>query len=251
MIARVTPTIGIPLSVDEQGRWKRGRTYDYIDAAYARAVDRAGGTPLYLPRSSDPRAQVERVDALLIPGGDDFAPPRPYPAHVQFELVPDAQLAFDRALLDVALERGIPLLGVCYGMQLMALRFGGSLHYDLATDLAGAAEHQLGAQRHRVKLEAGSRLAEITGKGELQVSSRHHQAVSEPGPELRVSAHADDGVIEAIETPRGFGIGVQWHPESQGDEESEALFRALVEAAKRGQTRKTTRAPKRAARIPK
>jgi putative glutamine amidotransferase len=251
MIARVTPTVGIPLSIDERGRWKRGRTYHYIDAAYAAAVERGGGTPLYLPRSSDGRAQVERIDALLIPGGDDFPPPAPYPAHVRFELVPDVQLAFDRALLDAALERDIPVLGVCYGMQLVALRRGGSLHYDLASDVTGAAEHRLGEGRHRVKLEPGSRLAEITGKSELSVSSRHHQAVSDPGPDFRVSARSDDGVIEAIETPGGFCVGVQWHPESHCDAESDALFRAFVEAAKRGQTRDTKRAAKSAPRIPK
>src|SRR5262245_26568640 len=138
MLARVTPTVGIPLCVDAQGRWKRGRTYHYLDAAYARAVERGGGVALYLPLAADPGALAERVDALLVPGGDDLLPPRPYPPHVRFEPVPDEQLAFDRALVDAALARDLPIFGICYGMQLLALALGGALHYDIATDVAGA-----------------------------------------------------------------------------------------------------------------
>ena len=247
MIARVTPTVGIPLCLDEQGRWKRGRTYQYGDASYARAVERAGGVPVYLPITADAAAQVARIDALLVPGGDDFLPPRAYPAQVRFEPVPAAQLAFDRALVDAALARGLPVLGICYGMQLVALARGGALHYDLATDLPGSAEHQLGEGRHRVALEAGSQLAEIAHARALEVSSRHHQAVSDPGPELRVAARSADGAIEAVEARAGaFCIGVQWHPEGHGDAESEALFRALVAAAKRGRRRTKPRAANRA-----
>jgi putative glutamine amidotransferase len=248
MIARVTPTVGIPLCVDEQGRWKRGRTYHYIDAAYARAVERAGGVPVYLPMSADVRALAERVDALLVPGGDDLLPPRPYPAHVRFEAVPAPQLAFDRALLAAALAREIPVLGICYGMQLLALELGGELHYDIATDVAGAMTHQLGEGRHRVRLESDSRLAAICRSGELSVGSRHHQAVSATGAELRACGRSDDGVIEAVEgVGETFRIGVQWHPESHCDAESEALFRAFVDAAQSGRSRRSPRAAKRAA----
>ena len=235
MLARVTPTVGIPLCVDAQGRWKRGQTYHYLDAAYARAVERAGGVAVYLPEPGDPAALAARIDALLVPGGDDFAPPRPYPPAVQFELVPEAQLAFDRALLDAALARGIPVLGICYGMQLLALALGGALHYDLATDLPGSGSHQLGRgeARHGLVLEPGSRVAAAFAAGKGRVGSRHHQSVSDPGPELRVTARADDGVVEAVERSEpGFCVGVQWHPESQDDPASLALFRAFIAAAR-------------------
>jgi putative glutamine amidotransferase len=250
MIARVTPTVGIPLCLDELGRWKPGRTYHYVDAAYARAIQRAGGAAVYLPVAADAAALAERIDALLVPGGDDLLPARPYPAHVRFEPVPPAQLAFDRALLAAALARGLPVLGICYGMQLLALALGGELHYDLATDVSGAAEHRLGGARHRVRLDRGSQLAQIVGREELSVSSRHHQAVKAPGPDLRVSARSDDGVVEAVERAAvPFCVGVQWHPESHGDAESDALFRAFVAAAQPGRSRSTTRAASSAPRI--
>ena len=234
MLARVTPTVGIPLCVDAQGRWKRGRTYHYVDAAYARAIERAGGIAVYLPMQGEPAALLARVDALLVPGGDDLLPPRPYPPEVRFEAVPAAQLGFDRALVAAALARGVPLLGICYGMQLLALELGGALHYDIATDLPAAGPHQLGHgdARHGVALEPGSRIAAAFGAAKGRVGSRHHQAVSEPGPELRVTARADDGVVEAVERPGGgFCVGVQWHPESQDDPASDALFRAFIAAA--------------------
>jgi putative glutamine amidotransferase len=243
MIARVTPTVGLPIGLDEQGRWKPGRTYHYLDAAYARAIERAGGCALYLPAQGEPQALVERIDALLVPGGDDLLPPQPYPAHVRFDPVPARQLEFDSALLAAALARGIPVLGICYGMQLLALARRGSLLYDLATDLPGSAPHRLGAgETHAVRLEPGSRLAAIVGASELRVSSRHHQAVSDPGAGLRACAQTGDGVIEAIEAPDGFCLGVQWHPEGQDDAESEALFRAFVAAAVPARKRRKTRA---------
>jgi len=235
MLPRVTPTVGIPLCVDAQGRWKRGRTYHYLDAAYARAVDRAGGVAVYLPLASDPAELIARVDALLVPGGDDLLPPRPYPPEVRFETVSDAQLVFDRALVATAVARGLPLLGICYGMQLVALALGGALHYDLATDVPGAGAHQLGhgEGRHGVRLEPGSRLAAAFGAATGRVGSRHHQAVSDPGPELRVTARADDGVVEGVELPGArFCVGVQWHPESQADPPSDALFRAFIDSAR-------------------
>jgi len=170
---------------------------------------------------------------------------------VRFEPVPPAQLAFDAALVAAALARGIPVLGICYGMQLLAVARGGALHFDLGVDVPDSLAHQLDrAGRHAARVEPGSRLAQIVGKPELSVSSRHHQAVSAPGAGLRVAARASDGVIEAIEATTGaFALGVQWHPESQDDAESDAVFRAFVAAAEPGRARETTRAASSAAKI--
>ena len=206
-----------------------------MHAAYARAIERAGGAAVYLPVQRDVRALVSRIDALLVPGGDDLRPPKPYPASVRFDFVPEAQLEFDRALLDAALGADKPVLGICYGMQLLALARGGTLHYDIATDVPEAAEHRLPEKdgRHALRIAEGSRLASLAGANQARVGSRHHQAVSDPGPELRVAARADDGVIEAVERPNGaFCMGVQWHPETDADALADALFSVFVAAAR-------------------
>jgi putative glutamine amidotransferase len=230
------PLIGIPPCLDEQGRWRPSREYHYADAAYARAIAEAGGLPVYLPLQREAAALTERLDGLLLPGGGDFVPARAYPENVAFDPVPERQLAFDRALLASALERDRPVLGICYGMQLIALHSGGALHFDLATDVPGAAPHRLGESgaRHEIRIESPSRLGALLGAARASVNSRHHQAVADPGG-ARVTARSDDGVVEAVElTGARFAIGVQWHPESLDAEHRHRLFGAFVRACAGG-----------------
>jgi putative glutamine amidotransferase len=118
-------------------------------------------------------------------------------------------------------------------MQLLAMHHGGRLHYDIATDLPGAGSHRLPEPegRHRLRIEAGTRLAAILQGDGAAVNSRHHQAVAEAGAGLRVSARADDGVVEAVERAGGpFCVGVQWHPERMDPEHRERVFGAFVRA---------------------
>jgi putative glutamine amidotransferase len=226
------PLVGVTTCSDASGRWRPGRDYHYLPADYARALSRAGADVIYVPAQAGAERLAARLDALLVPGGDDFAPPAPYPPDVGFELVPEAQLAFDRALLAAALERGRPVLGICYGAQLLALMHGGSLHHHLPLDLPAAAEHRASGGGHAIRIEAGTRLACALSPSPEHVNSQHHQAIREPGEGLRVAARAPDGVIEAIErTDAAWCVGVQWHPEVLGDAASAALFRAFVAAA--------------------
>jgi putative glutamine amidotransferase len=239
----MAPRIGIPPSLDAAGRWRPGRRFHYLDAAYADAVAEAGGTPIYLAAGPAP-AQIAGIDGLLIPGGPDFVPPSPYPEGVRFAPAPEAQLAFDRALLGAARGARLPVLGVCYGMQLLALESGGALHHHVPLDLPGALEHQSAdpAARHPVALVEGTRLAKLFGAEEIAVNTRHHQAVADPGRGLVVAARSSDGLIEAIEAEGGerapFVVGVQWHPESLEREHRGALLGGFVAACSERHTRR-------------
>ena len=229
--------IGISQSLDVTGRIRRGRRTQYIDAAYADAVHDAGGVPVHLPVGADPRELAERVNGLLIPGGDDFPPPSAYPESIRLDAAPPEQIEFDRALLSHALARGVPVLVICYGMQLLALQHGGTLLYDIPHDQRDAGEHRLPEAdgRHPLRVESGSRLSGLLGPEPAPVNSLHHQGVADPGGGLRVAARAGDGIIEAIEaTGEGFLLGVQWHPEKLAGAHRDALFGGFVRACLAG-----------------
>lgn len=204
---------------------------------YADAVLRAGGVPVAIPPVGGPgdvERLLERVDGLLLGGGDDLDCARLglEPTHPAAVTILPAKQDFDVALARAALERGVPVLGVCYGMQLLAAVDGGRLHQHLPEDRPGSQEHRGGAV-HDVCVEPGTKLARILEVEALDVISRHHQGVAAVGGEWRVSALDREGLIEAIEKPRHpFCVGVQWHPEmSPEGSPHDRLFRALVGAA--------------------
>lgn len=207
-----------------------------LKTAYADAVLRAGGLPLVLP-FADGEAAAEllaRCDALVVTGGAFDIPPEAYGAapHAKLGPVKPARTGFEQRLLRLALARDLPVLGVCGGMQLLAVELGGTLVQDIPSELPGALAHeQAGDPRgpaHAVRVVPGSLLARAAGALELQVNSTHHQAVRTAG-KGRVSGVAPDGVVEGIEGEGRFVLGVQWHPELMGEE---GVYRALVEAAR-------------------
>jgi putative glutamine amidotransferase len=147
--------------------------------------------------------------------------------------VPAKKQDFDLALARAALAGGVPVLGICYGMQLLALAEGGHLYQHLPDDRPGCRPHA-GGVVHDVRVRAGTRLATLLGVASLPTVSRHHQGVAALGPAWTASASDEEGLVEAIERARHpFALGVQWHPElSAPDSPHARLFGGLVEAAR-------------------
>lgn len=194
-----------------------------VKVAYPEAVFRAGGLPFILPYSDDPTmvdAYLDRIFGLVVTGGAFDIPPEAYGEKAREglgELKP-TRTAFESALMQAALRRNVPVLGVCGGMQLLHVLLGGTLFQDLRRELPNAREHEQPQDRtqpsHPVEVKDGTQLGELVGKGQLMVNSTHHQAANRVPDNVVVSAVAPDGVVEAIESKaHPFAIGVQWHPE--------------------------------------
>ncbi|GAA2007706.1 gamma-glutamyl-gamma-aminobutyrate hydrolase family protein [Nakamurella flavida] len=206
-----------------------------LPAAYADAVSRGGATPVLIPPlgvADEVDAVVARLDGLVIAGGSDVNPSRygqdPHPATAGWR---DDRDVSELALLNSAEDRGVPVLGICRGMQLLAVQAGGTLHQHLP-DLVGHDGHRPGDRAYgavEVAVTAGSRVADILG-ADATVPCHHHQAVA-THPGFVSAAWAADGTLEAMERPGArFCVGVQWHPETDTDRR---LFRALADAAER------------------
>ena len=218
---------------------------DVLIQDYPLSVEAAGGLPvgLPLPESLQTMAElVTRLDGLILSGGVDLHPrmygeePRPGLGDTNYH-----QDQMNRAALLAAMEAGIPVLGICRGHQLMCAALGGGLYQDLPTQRPDCLDHvQKASPReaaHQVEVAPGSLLDSILGERRLWVNSHHHQAVKELPEGFTASAHASDGVVEAMEHPgHRFLLSVQWHPEGTalaGDQASQRIFRALVAAASR------------------
>jgi putative glutamine amidotransferase len=224
------PTVGITVSLDPGRRIRPGTEYLYVGRAYARAVAAAGALPLLVPPDADPAAAAARCDAFVVTGGGML------PASLGGVGAPATvgapewaeRIAWDRRLLDAAQAARRPVLGVCYGMQLLNLHAGGTLHVDLADATPAALDHGGNGRlvEHDVALREGSRL--FAGLGaRARVASSHRQAVDRVAPGFACTATAPDGVVEAIEPAGGEALlGVEWHPES--DATAAAVYGWLV-----------------------
>ncbi len=209
--------------------------WDYPDA-----VQQAGGLPVPLVPVDDTtllERQLDGVDGILLTGGDDYDPAIYEQAtHASTKPVLPRRGRYDLAVARRVVARGLPVLGVCGGAQLLNIALGGTLVQDIPSQRARADEHRRQGDSdsvHTVQVEQGSRLAAIVGAGALEANSSHHQAIDVVARGLRVVARAPDGIIEAVERSKGpLLLGVQWHPERLADRPSHlALFQALVQAA--------------------
>ncbi|HEY0839373.1 MAG TPA: gamma-glutamyl-gamma-aminobutyrate hydrolase family protein [Vulgatibacter sp.] len=213
----------------------------FLKRSYADAVLAAGGLPL-VPAYGAPLAELlSWADAVVVTGGAFDIDPGAYGEERREDCGPakDERTRFERALLEGALARRLPVLGVCGGMQLLNVVRGGSLHQDILAEVPGASDHEQKTPSHEtahpIEVVAGSRIAAAASVATLPllVNSTHHQAVKRVGEGLVVTATAPDGVTEAIEDPAmPFVMGVQWHPEQLRDSPwNAAIYRQLVAAA--------------------
>lgn len=209
-----------------------------LPAQYIQSITAASGIAVLLPPQPVSPVIAARVldgvAGLVITGGRDLDPAGYGQApHAETDRPDSSRDAWELALLDEALRRGLPVLGICRGAQVLNVALGGTLHQHLP-DVAGSSGHRAGGGVFTpmlVRTVAGTRLAGLLGET-CQVQCYHHQAIAEVGAELVVSARDDDGVIEAIELPgENFVLAVQWHPEESLDDPR--LFTAVVDAAER------------------
>lgn len=221
-----------------------GWPYDVCYAQNARAVEQAGGLPVLIPCHLQPetlRALYQRLDAVLLPGGGDIDPMHyEAQAHPLTTHIDDARDATELSIARWALDDDLPILGICRGNQVLNVAAGGTLIQDIPSSLTTDLIHSIpystprSHRSHSVEIDASSRLASILGTTRVDVNSLHHQSVEKTGQSVKVTAHAPDGVVEAIEIPdKRFVVGVQWHPEDMNDDDAmQRLFNAFVQAAR-------------------
>ena len=228
--AEARPLIGITTDLEDKS--------NLIESAYSKAVEFYGGAPVLIPTVADASTSdfllsiVSVIDGLLIPGSRDMHPKfygeSPHPA---IKPMSPERTETEFSVLRLALERDLPVLGICGGMQFINVFYGGSIHQDIKALLPDALCHE-GGEVHGVTVLADTLFGGFVEEKEYDIKSYHHQAINKVGEGLRVSALAPDGVVEGFESADGRIMGVQWHPELERTRLSELIFtRFLTEAA--------------------
>ena len=216
----------------------------YLARYYSEAVEAAGGLPVHIPLIPRPdfiRGVMSDLDGVLLPGSDSDIDPQRYgrEPHLQLGLVHPEKDETDLLTLAEIETRAMPLFAICFGAQALNVSRGGALIQDIVSQHQNAIKHEQGAPRdrhsHRVRLLEDSIIGQLAGSDTAPVNSHHHQAIETLGRELVATAWAPDGIVEAVEDPRGdrFAMGVQWHPELgwEQDELSQALFNRFIAEA--------------------
>lgn len=226
------PVIGITCFMREAsyGDWQRHAAI--LPTAYISMVEKTGGVPLIIPPAGDMTRTLDLIDGLIVSGGPDISPANydEEPGPMTKEFYPGQDFT-EMGLINEALDRDMPLLGVCRGMQILSVAHGGKMyqHLDTTPGYEGHGGYGGKSTEHGVIVEEDSLLASLMGNS-FTVNSLHHQGVSDAGS-LTISARAEhDGLIEGVERKdKSFCVGVQWHPERKGHA---LLFSSLVEAAR-------------------
>ncbi len=218
-----------------------------MNQRYVHAVMTAGGVPVLIPLlAEDPatlRAIYDRIDGLLVPGGVDIDPAYyRTPRHEKLGRLDPARDTSEVVMTRWAVKEGKPMLGLCRGLQILNVAFGGSLWQDLTDERPGSLKHDYfptagwarDHKAHHVEVKHDSRLGEALVDVDVPVNSMHHQGIRDLGYGLIPTAWAPDGLIEAAEATDGFAVGVQWHPEMFDGGESAVghLFEAFVDASR-------------------
>jgi putative glutamine amidotransferase len=233
------PLIGITLDSEEPGGYSKLPWYA-LRQNYCDSVAQAGGLPLPLPHNPElASAYLDRLDGLVVTGGAFDVDPALFGAESRHDTVKlkTRRTEFELAVVKGALERDMPILGICGGEQLLAVALGGRLIQHIPDEIAAPLAHEQPNPRtepgHDVSVVAGTLLARIAGVKTIPVNSAHHQAVKDVPPHILVNATTSDGVIEGIEDPRRrFCLGVQWHPEYAISPADTAIFHAFIEACR-------------------
>ncbi len=237
------PVIGL---TTRHGKNENGYPAVYLLRAYVAALVEAGGVPILIPSDLNEtgwRALYGRLDGLLFTGGGDIAIERFHgEPHPTVDAGDPERDEIELSLLKMALEGGKPFLGICRGIQMINVGLGGTLYTHILDQMPGAVRHDYHPEyprdyrAHAVKIEPGTRLAQILGETALDVNSMHHQGLKDVPAAARPVAFSSDGLVEGIEVQdHPFGLGVQWHPEWLTDSQpARRLFHAFVEAADGG-----------------
>jgi putative glutamine amidotransferase len=232
------PRIGITMRIEH------ATDRFYLGRHYSEAVEAAGGAPVHIsliPKFDYIEAVVDGLDGILLPGSDSDVDPlrygqQPHPALGVVQTIKDET---DLMVIEAIERRRIPLLAICFGMQVLNVSRGGTLIQDIRSQVPDAIKHEQGVPRdrpsHRINILENSKLSQIGGALNALVNSHHHQAIESVGADLVATAWTSDGVIEAMEDPRPdrFLMAVQWHPELgwEHDALSQRLFKSLVSEA--------------------
>lgn len=230
-----SPIIGVTTFISSDGL--------RLPETYSTAIAGEGGAPVILAKVENEsliKRQIESIDGLLLSGGDDIEPAFfGESPHQKMGAIEPGRDLYEMKLIEYALEAGKPILGICRGAQILNVQQGGTMYQDIYSQHGDSTiKHNQDALKdylsHNISVAEGTKLHAILGETEIRTNSFHHQANKCAADSLTVSAMAEDGIIEAVESgEHKFVLGVQWHPEGSylKDESSKKIFRAFIKAA--------------------